>query len=82
MEVLQIKKYLVVLFIICTLLILTACVNSPEQVVGEYDTTKLSNTFDQTKEAYLIGANQDGMPIFKNKNKNGTENNKYDMSHP
>ena len=69
MEVFQIKKYLMLLFIICSLLILTACTNSPEQVVGEYDTTKLSNTFDQTKEAYLIGANQDGMPIFKDTNK-------------
>mgnify|MGYP003448454827 FL=1 len=58
-----------VLFIICSLLILTACANSPDQVVGEYDTTNLSNTFDQTNEAYSIGANQDGMPIFKDTNK-------------
>ena len=69
MEVLQIKKYLIVIFIICSLLILSACVNSPNQVVGEYDTTKLSNAFDQTNEAYSIGANQDGMPIFKDTNK-------------
>ena len=58
-----------VLFIICSLLILTACANSPDQVVGEYDTTNLSNTFDQTNEAYSIGANQDGLPIFKDTNK-------------
>ena len=69
MEVLQIKKYLMVLFIICSLLILTACVNSPDQVVGEYDTTKLSNTFEQTNEAYSMGVNQEGMPIFKDTNK-------------
>ena len=68
MEVLQIKKYLMV-FIICSLLILSACANSPDQVVGEYDTTKLSNAFNQTNEAYSIGANQDGMPIFKDTNK-------------
>ena len=58
-----------VLFAVCSLLILTACANTPDQVVGEYDTTKLSNTFDQTNEAYSIGANQDGMPIFKDTNK-------------
>ena len=69
MEVLQIKKYLMLLFIICSLLILTACANSPDQVVGEYDITKLSNTFDQTNEAYSIGVNQEGMPIFKDTNK-------------
>ena len=58
-----------VLCIICSLLIITACVNSPNQVVGEYDTSKLSNNFDQNNEAYSIGANKDGMPIFKDTNK-------------
>ena len=51
------------------MLILSACVNSPEEVVGEYDTSKLSNVFNQNNEAYLIGANKDGMPIFKDTNK-------------
>lgn len=52
-----------------SLLIVSACVNSPGQVVGEYDITKLSNVFNQGNEAYSIGANKDGMPIFKDTNK-------------
>jgi hypothetical protein len=48
---------------------LSACVNSTGQVVGEYDTSKLSNDFNQSNEAYSIGANKDGMPIFKDTNR-------------
>lgn len=63
------KRYPLVLFIISALLMLFACVNSTGQVVGEYDTSKLSNDFNQNNEAYSIGANKDGMPIFKDTNK-------------
>lgn len=69
MEVLQIKKYLIVLFVFSSMLILSSCVNSPGQVIGEYDTTKLSNDFNQNSEAYSIGENKDGMPIFKDTNR-------------
>ncbi|MFC7686308.1 hypothetical protein [Ureibacillus sp. GCM10028918] len=69
MEVLQIKKYLIVLFIFSSMLILSACVNSPAHVIGEYDTTKLNNVLNENNEAYSIGTNKDGMPIFKDTNK-------------
>lgn len=59
------KRHLIVLFFISLMLILSACVNSTGQVVGEYNTSKLSNDFNQSNEAYAIGANKDGMPIFK-----------------
>lgn len=51
------------------MLFLAACEDSPGQVFGEYDTSKLSNDFNQNNEAYSIGANKDGMPIFKDTNK-------------
>lgn len=69
-EVLQIKKFIMVFFVVTSMLIVSACENSSsEEVVREYDTTKLSNDFNQNDEAYLIASNKDGMPIFKNTNK-------------
>lgn len=63
------KTQLIALFVTSTILILSACVDSPGQVVAEYDTSKLSTDFNQSNDAYLIGANKDGMPIFKDTNK-------------
>ncbi|WP_221766324.1 hypothetical protein [Lysinibacillus telephonicus] len=57
------------LWVISLMLFLAACEDSPGQVFGEYDTSKLSNDFNQNNEAYSIGANKDGMPIFKDTNK-------------
>ncbi|WP_421664411.1 hypothetical protein [Lysinibacillus telephonicus] len=64
-----IKRYLISLWVISLMLFLAACEDSPGQVFGEYDTSKLSNDFNQNNEAYSIGANKDGMPIFKDTNK-------------
>ncbi|RTQ92969.1 hypothetical protein EKG35_10280 [Lysinibacillus telephonicus] len=63
------KRYLISLWVISLMLFLAACEDSPGQVFGEYDTSKLSNDFNQNNEAYSIGANKDGMPIFKDTNK-------------
>lgn len=47
---------------------LTPVNTSLSKVVGEYDTSKLGNDFGNS-EAYAIGANVKGMPVFKNPNK-------------
>jgi type IV secretory pathway protease TraF len=47
---------------------LTPVNTSLSKVVGEYDTSKLGNSFGNA-EAYAIGANSKGMPVFKNPNK-------------
>lgn len=64
------KKYFISLLTIYMILILTACVNSNSEVVGEYDISKLGGDFLKSgNEAYAIGANKNGMPIFKDTNK-------------
>ncbi|MGG3798504.1 hypothetical protein [Metabacillus fastidiosus] len=60
------KKTLIVISIVL-LILLTAC-NSPSKVVGDYDTSQLTADFGDN-EAYEIGANAKGMPIFKNHKK-------------
>ena len=52
------------------ILMLTACGNSKSEVVGEYDISKLGGDFLKSgNEAYAIGTNKDGMPIFKDTDK-------------
>ena len=66
------KKTLIVIF--CSLLLVVAVFvfasntsNRPADVVGDYDTSNLSGSFlESENEAYLIGANSEGLPIFHN----------------
>ncbi|MCH1624536.1 hypothetical protein [Fredinandcohnia quinoae] len=54
-----------ILFILISIMLLTACDNqSLATVVDKYDVSKLSVDFGNN-EAYEIGANSEGMPIFK-----------------
>jgi len=58
-----------VLFIFFTIILLVSCDNqSLSTVVDEYDVSKLSHDFGN-KKAYEIGANVEGMPIFKDTKK-------------
>ncbi|WP_285397329.1 hypothetical protein [Lysinibacillus sp. fls2-241-R2A-57] len=59
------KKLIIISIVLLTLL--TAC-NSSSKVVNDYDTSQLSADFGDN-EAYAIGANAKGMPIFKNHKK-------------
>lgn len=52
---------------IALLTFLTAC-NSPSKVVDDFDTSQLSADFGDN-DAYEIGANAKGMPIFKDHKK-------------
>ena len=64
------KKYYIITLIVCIMLILTACGNPNSEVVDEYDTSKLGGDFVKSgNEAYDIGANKNGMPIFKDTDK-------------
>lgn len=64
------QKYCFMLLTICMIFMFTACGNSKSKVVGEYDRSKLSGDFLKSgNEAYAIGANKDGMPIFKDTDK-------------
>ncbi|SRR5699024_8201918 len=64
------KKHFIMILTICMILMLTACGNSQSKVVGEYDISKLSGDFlGSGNEAYTIGANKQGMPIFKDTDK-------------
>jgi hypothetical protein len=58
-----------IMMVICIALLtfLTAC-NSTSKVVDDYDTSQLSADFG-VNEAYEIGANAKGMPIFKDHKK-------------
>ena len=47
---------------------LTLVSTSLSKVVGEYDTSKLGNKFGDS-EAYAIGVNTKGKPVFKTPNK-------------
>ena len=50
--------------------VLSSCGSISGNVLDEYDTSKLGNYFaDNSNEAYDIGANKDGMPVFKDPNK-------------
>ncbi|KOS63683.1 hypothetical protein FJQ98_14835 [Lysinibacillus agricola] len=60
------KKTLIIISIVL-LTLLTAC-NSSSKVVDDYDTSQLSADFGDN-EAYEIGANAKGMPVFKNHKK-------------
>lgn len=57
----------IMMVISIALLFLTAC-NSPSKVVDDYDISQLSVDFG-VNEAYEIGANAKGMPIFKDHKK-------------
>lgn len=66
----KMKKYYDMILIVCMVLMLTACSNPNSEVVHEYDTSKLGGDFVKSNnEAYDIGANKDGMPIFKDVDK-------------
>lgn len=60
-------KYIMMVISIALLAFLTAC-NSPSKVVGDYDASQLSADFGDN-DAYEIGANDKGMPIFKDHKK-------------
>jgi hypothetical protein len=60
-------KHIVMVISIALLTFLTAC-NSPSKVVDDYDISRLSVDFG-VNEAYEIGANAKGMPIFRNHKK-------------
>jgi len=58
----------VIIVAIISLLIMTIFVsynNTSSKVVDEYDISKLGTDFGES-EAYAIGANINGMPVFKN----------------
>lgn len=55
------------ILIVALFTVLTAC-NSPSKVVDDYDTSQLTVDFGEN-EAYEIGANSKGMPIFKDPKK-------------
>jgi len=57
------KHSMKMMICIALLTFLAAC-NSPSKVVNDYDTSQLSTDFGDN-EAYEIGANAQGMPIFK-----------------
>lgn len=64
------KKHFIMILTICMILMLTACGNSKSKLVGEYDISKLGGDFLKSgNPAYDIGANKEGMPIFKNTDK-------------
>ena len=64
------KKYYAMILIACISLMLAACRNPNSVVIDEYDTSKLGGDFVKSNDgAYDIGANKDGMPIFKNPDK-------------
>ena len=60
-------KKILIIFSIVLFILLTAC-NSSSKVVDDYDNSQLSADFGDD-EAYEIGANADGMPVFKNHQK-------------
>lgn len=60
------KKILIIISIVLFIL-LTAC-NSSSKVVDDYDNSQLSADFGDD-EAYEIGTNAKGMPVFKNHKK-------------
>jgi hypothetical protein len=64
--VIWMRRTMIVISIVL-LSFLTAC-NSNSKVVDDYDTSQLSIDFGD-KEAYEIGANAKGMPIFKDHKK-------------
>lgn len=57
-----------ILFVILSIIFLVSCNKSLATVVDDYDISKLSSDFGEN-EAYAIGANVDGMPIFKDTKK-------------
>ena len=58
------------MLIIGIILMITACGISNGGVVGEYDTSELRGDFIKSgNDAYDIGINKDGMPIFKDNDK-------------
>lgn len=72
----KMKKYYTIVLITAIILIMgivfmiTTCGNPNGEVVGEYDTSKLGGDFIKSgNDAYNIGANKDGMPIFKDNDK-------------
>jgi len=57
------------LLFVCSILLLIACENqSSSAVVGDYNVSELNIDFGNS-DAYEIGANDKGMPIFKNTEK-------------
>lgn len=64
------KRYYAIVLIMSIMLMITACGNSNGEVVGEYDTSELRGDFIKSgNDAYDIGVNKDGMPIFKDNDK-------------
>lgn len=59
------KKSFITILTICMTLMFTACGNSKSKVVREYDISNLGGDFLKSgNEAYAIGANKEGKPIF------------------
>lgn len=60
------KKVFVYFAFLCIFFTVTACGNTKNTIVSDYDTSTLEGDFlKNDNEAYEIGANQDGQPIFK-----------------
>lgn len=62
------KKILCFVMFIWVILLSACGINANSKVVGEYDVTRLSVAFP-SHDAYAIGANAKGMPIFKDPKK-------------
>lgn len=64
------KERYIIMIILSLVLVLTSCGNTKNKVVDDYDTSMLESNFLKTNnEAYEIGANEDGIPIFKDTDK-------------
>lgn len=59
-----------IISLIVAVLVFTGYGSLSGKVVDDYDTSKLRKKFaNNSNEAYDIGANEDGVPVFKDTNK-------------
>lgn len=65
------KNCIIIIMLILTILfVITACANQNYEVVGEYDINKLAiRLLNNNSGVYDVGANQEGMPVFKDTDK-------------
>jgi len=60
------KRYYIIMIVLSVGFVLISCENTKNKIVDDYDINTLQCDFlKNNDEAYDIGANEDGMPIFK-----------------